>query len=140
MLIRLSVNANNISGVNNYTFTSVYTLSGQSFYKLKMIDLDGSYMYSNVIVLKNDLKERLTVSNNLISDNKLNFQLSGLLVGNYQLQLINMNGQLLSSKSLSVNTDSFEDQLLLNKALSKGCYLVRLIGNKVSETKEIIIQ
>ncbi|MCC6254452.1 MAG: T9SS type A sorting domain-containing protein, partial [Ignavibacteriaceae bacterium] len=44
------VNGNGTSTeINNYTFTDLNPLEGKSFYRLKQIDFDGTYEYSNII-------------------------------------------------------------------------------------------
>ncbi|HMN23609.1 MAG TPA: right-handed parallel beta-helix repeat-containing protein [Ignavibacteriaceae bacterium] len=44
------VNGNGTSTeINNYTFTDLNPLEGKSFYRLKQIDFDGTFEYSNII-------------------------------------------------------------------------------------------
>lgn len=44
--------AGNSSVVQSYNFRDVQPLTGNNFYRLKMTDIDGSFKYSNVILLK----------------------------------------------------------------------------------------
>ena len=48
-----NVGAKNYAGTNNYTLTDNAPLPGVSFYRLKMIDRDGSFKYSPVIAINN---------------------------------------------------------------------------------------
>jgi protocatechuate 3,4-dioxygenase beta subunit len=57
-----TVNAKNTISTNNYTFTDSNTINGTSFFRLKMIDKDGSYKYSTVVALNNKLTQPLAVN------------------------------------------------------------------------------
>ncbi len=56
------VNASNagIQG-NHYAFTDANTINGANYYRLKMIDRDGSYTYSPVVVVNTKLNNVLSV-------------------------------------------------------------------------------
>ncbi len=43
------VNSNNSSGTNNYSHQDLLPLKGINFYRLKQVDIDGSFTYSNII-------------------------------------------------------------------------------------------
>lgn len=40
------------SGASSYTFTDANTVNGNNYYRLKMIDIDGSFKYSPVVIVK----------------------------------------------------------------------------------------
>ena len=60
------VNANNILSENNYTFRHNNNFT-KSFYRLKIVDKDGKYSYSNVIFL--DKKQEVRIYPTLVLDN-----------------------------------------------------------------------
>lgn len=39
-------------GTNNYSFTDAQRLSGDNFYRLQMVDLDGKFTYSPVVMVR----------------------------------------------------------------------------------------
>jgi hypothetical protein len=43
-----SVNSANSSGLNNYSSEDIQPLKGLNFYRLKQVDIDGSFKYSNI--------------------------------------------------------------------------------------------
>ncbi|MEJ7740655.1 MAG: peptidoglycan DD-metalloendopeptidase family protein [Chitinophagaceae bacterium] len=68
------------STVNNYAYTDANTQRGQNFYRLKIVDNDGQYTYSNIIsiqlayydqyairLLGNPVKNRLSLLPNMVS-------------------------------------------------------------------------
>jgi pectinesterase len=46
-----NVASNNTSGINNYSSVDASPLQGTSYYRLKMIDKDGSFKYSSVVAV-----------------------------------------------------------------------------------------
>ena len=45
-----TLNSINLSGTNNYVFDDGFPLAGKNYYRLRMIDMDANFTYSNVIV------------------------------------------------------------------------------------------
>jgi hypothetical protein len=50
-----SIGAKNIDGVHHYVFTDEQLLSGINYYRLKQVDTDGKYTYSNIQAVNNVL-------------------------------------------------------------------------------------
>jgi hypothetical protein len=46
-----TVAATDLPGTNSYSFTDGQPLSGDNFYRLQMVDLDGKFIYSPVVVI-----------------------------------------------------------------------------------------
>ena len=46
--------AGNSKIIQNYAFTDVYPYVGENLYRLKMIDIDGSFTYSKIVLIKVD--------------------------------------------------------------------------------------
>ena len=64
-----TVNAYNSQATNNYSFADAQPLVGSSFYRLKIVDRDGKFKYSNVVSINTKLKGGLTVYPNPTTDN-----------------------------------------------------------------------
>lgn len=62
--------------------------------------------------------------------------------GNYQVQVLDISGKLLSSQAVNINNRLQVEQINLPSYIAKGNYLVRIVGqdNKVSNTTPIIVQ
>jgi len=125
--------AGNSSQITNYTYADV-TLKDinvtTTYYRLKQIDVDGKYAYSNVLSLNlkdvaqwrvypNPAKDIATVEINLETSSKVNVQVisrDGRIILNSNKGILNQGKQ-----QVSINTQSF----------AKGSYIVRLtIGDK----------
>jgi hypothetical protein len=114
-----SINAKGVNGNSNYLFYHNNPINGVNYYRLKMINIDGSYSFSPIRVVNfiktstikiypNPVINSLTVSVNK-QDNKLN-----------TVKLYNNVGQLIITKSFAINT-----QLDLT-SLASGTYLIRV--------------
>ena len=59
-----TVTANNRAGDNSYSFSDGTPLNKISYYRLKMIDRDGSFTYSRVVKIVRETKSWLAISPN----------------------------------------------------------------------------
>lgn len=121
----------------NYTDNSLPNVS-EVFYRLKMIDNDGSFKYSIVIpVSLSALSIPLTVQSN---GNDLTVHVTGLSQGNYSMQVFSIDGKLINAKSLKVsgsNTSATQSILVPINNFAKGVMIITLrdvAGNLLSKT------
>lgn len=56
-----TVTANNFAGTNHYSFVDLNALSGTSYYRLKIVDNDRRFSYSNTIFLNTKLKAGISI-------------------------------------------------------------------------------
>ena len=63
-----TVLARNTSGTNNYALDDASPLSGVNYYRLKIVDRDGSYKYSFIIAVNNKQLQTLTLFPNPVND------------------------------------------------------------------------
>ena len=134
-----SLNAVN-NFVNQYSFNGTTNLVGQAYYRLKMIDNDGRFQYSNVVFLKNSIKSTSIVSNTIVQDRNVTLQIADLPIGNYQFELLNANGQIMQKASIAHAGIDLRKTIALKNNVSTGSYFIKLIGNGFNETAQIIIQ
>jgi hypothetical protein len=124
------------TNIYNYTDNSLLNVS-EVFYRLKMIDNDGSFKYSIVIPVNLSVLMPLTVQSN---GNELTVHVSGLTQGNYSLQLFSFDGKLTNAKSLKVsgsNTSATQSILISTNNFAKGVMIITLrdvAGNLLSKT------
>ena len=132
------VNINEIKIVNpsqeNFQFTHQDIPSGNLFYRIKQINYDGSYSYSNVVTLRGQSKDK----NYLIFPNPANnyIQINApfKLTGNTVIELCDANGLKLLTQNMNGSTAE------INTAdFPAGTYLLKLIHNSVVSTQKIII-
>jgi hypothetical protein len=113
-----NVNAKGNSQINNYQFS--HNISNSIvFYRLKMIDNDGKFEYSNIINLKGeDEKIKITVYPNPATD-YLNIKVNNEYK-NSTVQLFSIDGKLLQTINIKNNLEYINI-----KPLAKGIYTLR---------------
>jgi len=87
----------------DYTYTDARMLTGSNYYRLKMVDLDGSAVYSEVKVLQGSMIDHLSFFPNPARD-YVNVTLGGTSTSMVTVRLINQAGVVLQEKSVSGGT------------------------------------
>ncbi len=134
-----AVNANNLTSNNTYSFISTEDVNGISYFRIKMVDIDGKYQYSSIITLKNEQTKKLTVAHS-VDNNESIVMINNIPNGIYHLNIYSSNGQLIQQQSIQYNGSPISRTLTLNESTAKGFYLISLIGTNVAEHQKIIIQ
>lgn len=119
--------AGNSSTERNYQFTDADPKTGNNFYRLKMIDLDGSFKYSNVILLKVlGNKATMAVYPNP-STETINIRLDGIEDNSIvNLTLYDIQGKLVDEKNIRKRSASTSINV---RNLSAGIYTLRVEWN-----------
>ncbi|MBI5371512.1 MAG: T9SS type A sorting domain-containing protein [Sphingobacteriales bacterium] len=125
--------------VQSYTFTDPLTAKAVNFYRLKMLDADGSSKYSAVIKINNNQPTRFAE----LLQNPVRENIQVMIRNDHRdpltAVLYNSNGQRLKYWNLGKQQGS----LLLpvsSLQLTGGTYLLKLIAGDQSETLRIIKQ
>ncbi|WP_192579186.1 SdrD B-like domain-containing protein [Dyadobacter aurulentus] len=104
--------------VKNYTFVDPHTVSGQHFYRLRMVDTDLTFAYSQIVSVKVEGKEKLSVYPNPASDILFINNLTSSPVS--EVTLISTSGQVV------YQTQSVTPEGISLKKLPIGIYTVRM--------------
>lgn len=122
----------------NYLYNSSTLLNGLSYYRLRINEKAGKYTYSNVVTLKNENKTKISICNNGKISNDIQLKLANIAAGNYTLQLLNTNGQVIKTKSFHFDGE-VTTQSIQKGNISRGVYLIRLLGNNVYDQGKVVI-
>lgn len=125
--------AGNTSQITNYTFTDagVKELNvDKSFYRLKQVDVDGKYTYSNVLSLDLENTAEFSIYPNPVK-NTATVKLYLDVATTVQLQIFSRDGKLLVNSDKRM-LDAGVQQLYINtQAFAKGAYIIQVtVGNK----------
>jgi hypothetical protein len=124
---------NNQSSIQNYYYTDLLPGEGELHYRLKMVDLDGSFEYSNTISFNTAINGSDIVAYPIPAENQLT--LSGLAVKGAEIQVLNALGQVIN---LPVNYQ-FESAEIDLSALPNGYYMYKVIKNgQIIQAKSFI--
>ena len=112
----------------------IHSGQGKAYYRLKMIDLDGKYEYSNVIMLDVRCgKSTISVFPNPATT-LINVNISGVDARGTMATLINTAGQVVLNKNLQNGTN----QLDVSK-FAAGIYHLKLVSNTGTENIKVLI-
>lgn len=117
-----------------YQFVDEQPGRGNLFYRLKMINTDGSYEYSNIVLLsKKQGGLNYHIFPNPVTDQLfVRFEEGAGIAQQYQLQLLNTTYQLVWQKTHN-SIGSNQVQITRPPALPKGMYLLRIVNTATRE-------
>lgn len=128
--------AGNSSNTLHYSFTDIHAYYGDSYFRLRQTDTDGSYQYAEIIQV-NGCKKQIDRSDFIIYPNPangvFNLQFNGDSDDVRSIEIINLNGQKI------YNSDVFQSNIDLS-ALHSGVYFVRFNVETEIITKMIAIE
>lgn len=103
------------------------------YYRLKLIDNDGRFVYSNVVVIrKNDGNDQIRIYPNPASE-FIYVELGSNAKGDYSLQLFDAAGRKVNTVSVK-NVQSHQLVILQRGSLVSGVYVLKIVSSHYSET------
>jgi endonuclease I len=118
----------------NYQFTHKNASFGLNYYRLKSVDIDGQFEYSEIINIRHQSKKWVQLYPTLVENNiHLDFNESIL---DAEIQIFNTQGKLMLSKQLN---NSPHQEIQLND-LSTGIYFVSIKSGTLVETERIFVK
>ena len=119
---------------NDYTYTDSKPVEGMDYYRLREVDLDGKFTYSEV----RNLNFAYGDSKIKISPNPAKEKISITVPGNTkELKVSIINAQGRQVKTFTMNGQYVQLQL---PALASGVYYVRITGDGVSSNHKLVIE
>lgn len=132
-----TVKARNASTTTNYTVEDEKPLAGNNYYCLRIIER-GGVQVSKVIVVRNG--ESRSSFNVVQAGNTLSVQLKDLAAGEYRLNIINSNGQLVQSAIMKHDGANGSHQVSLKGSPARGIYRLVLQSADTRLTHSMVIQ
>jgi len=124
----------------DYTFTDVFPQKGDSYYRLKIQDKDGSVRYTNIVKINiNTVSSGFVVYPNPVTGQQFILQMNNLPSGKYNLQLFNTIGQQVMNKSFDYAGNSLTQTVRLSSAINSGAYIMMLSNGAAKFTQTIIV-
>lgn len=131
-LLAGSVPATNSPIGSSYSFEHPVSQNGKIIYRLKSIELDGSYTYSNIVMVNFSEVNTAFIFPSVITDGILQLKIKEPY---NVLELIASNGTIVMQKNLNGVTGDLSVPLI---SISKGVYIVKL-KNQVSVLSQKIV-
>ncbi len=119
----------------NYSFRHTVTSSSPvAYYRLKMLEINGTHQFSAVIRIGNQVSAGVRIYPTSVSNNLLNI-VSDKPVE--KIKITNTNGAELFAKDINGTSGFFTITL---PVLQKGIYIVRVTGKSFQHTEKIVVQ
>jgi glucose/arabinose dehydrogenase len=128
------VQALNIPNGSDYTFSDNPSATGRIFYRLKLVDLDGRFEYSNVVSVEINKSDKDFVQPSIVTSGQLNVFLSKSF---NTLELINMNGAVLLKQNIKGRTGRI---VIPVPFVTTGTYVVQLTNDETTLRQRILIR
>jgi|GEM_PF-4317450 len=118
-----------------YNFIDANPQVGRNYYRLKAIDLDGSFDYSDVIVIRYDGAKELTLYPNPASGDEVMFRSNFEVTPSDVVVIFDNVGKL-----AAYGTVDTEGVIRFSRVLAPGAYLVKYAGQSYSTVKRLIVR
>ncbi|MES1219663.1 MAG: T9SS type A sorting domain-containing protein [Bacteroidota bacterium] len=129
-----------------YGYTdNLSSVSGSMFYyRLKMVDIDGKFKYSNIILIRRDAKSinGISISPNPISGNSgTTLRMTAVSAGKIDLRVIDMSGKIVLQQQTRVSEGANSISVNNLNKLQSGIYTVQVLHNdEIMNTKISVVK
>ncbi len=124
--------AHNSTLQTNYSFTDASPLAGNNYYRLKMVDIDGSSVYSKIVLVSfGNTNQQVIATYPNPAHGSFNLLFKNMTAGRYAMNLINPSGQIIFTRNIQVaETQRYNETISLNPSLAQGTYVVRVVDQQ----------
>ena len=131
--------AGNSSTNINYDFVDTRPRYESNFYRLKNVDMDGSFTYSNIVEVFHPVQETSFSLYPNPAKNTVNINIESKKVQGLDIVVTDLLGKLIIKERQFVQSGSNELKLSISN-LASGNYLIRLKTNDSSVVKKLHVQ
>jgi hypothetical protein len=123
------------SSVNMYHFLHSFRYNGNVFYRLKIINTNGSFTYSAVIQFPVNTTINSKIAPTIIRNGIINAYLDN--AGYRAVEVVSSNGALVAKQNISGQSGQVKIPVT---TLPTGVYIVKFIGDNAMDVEKIIIR
>lgn len=125
----------NSETIRSYSFDSREALVGNHYYRLKMVDLDGSFTYSDISTVKFDCyKNELTIQPNVSTSGNITVQFIGTSKENGTLSVVDALGRIIEQLPIDIEKGTNNFPLNIDR-LAVGVYFINVDSDNWDKAK-----
>jgi hypothetical protein len=132
--------AGNSSSLTNYSFNDNSPNIGNSFYYINTIDIDGKSNKSQVVMVQSSSLENFKLIANPITNYNLQYQVSGMSKGDYQLTIFTIDGKQIQQEKLQFSGGLQTFSIPLHSNLKPGIYVMRINNTDGLKSNTFVVQ
>lgn len=129
--IGMAAAAHNSNVKEDYSFTDASPAVGANYYRLKMVDLDGQFLYSKIEIVSfqaGGLSAVAAYPNPARGSFNLTFK--NMAPGTYRMSLVSVAGQEVMTRQIQVSNPIRHNELVNLPTIAAGSYWIRLIDRQ----------
>jgi hypothetical protein len=119
----------------NWQFTHTNIPTGNLYYRIKQIDKDGSFTYSRIVLLKNNIKGGGYVIYPNPANNYIAISTGYDAVNKAAVQLFDATGRLLLIKTITSSNEEIN-----TTTYPRGTYMLRIVNEEEVVTYKVVVQ
>lgn len=138
---QVGATGNSSGSKNDYSLLDPAPLTGPNFYRLKMVDMDGSYEYSSTLLIRfdNATGSAVIVNPNPVVD-KLQLSWKNMPAAEYTVDIINPAGKIVKTQKVTVNSSIQTYIIPRESSWGSGLFVVRIRYSKDQTAVKVLLQ
>ena len=120
----------------NYSYQDFSTQSKLNYYRIKMVDKDGKFTYTEIRLVNVGLNGNISVFPNPAKSGE-GIMVTSQNINAKRIEVVNAFGQIVLTQNLNVNSTT---NIPLKTNLPAGQYVIRILHDETVETTKIVIQ
>lgn len=123
---------------NEYNYTDAHPFNGSNFYRLKMIDADGTFKYSNTVMVRFGVIKSgdAVIAPNPVKTN-INLKMTDLEPGVYKIEVTNAIGQVQLTKKINLIQEEQKESIIRPATMNNGIYYLSIYDEKNNRVKSL---
>ena len=129
--VALVPGAGNSEELREYNYLDTELSPGKIYYRIKQVDFDGNYEYSEVRSINIRAEEFVSIFPNPITNDKIRLEIIGEKEQDYQVSVYNVTGQKVSDFTLQYQDTESKTvfEVSLDPLIPAGTYFVKVFNN-----------
>ncbi|UAY52714.1 T9SS type A sorting domain-containing protein [Ferruginibacter albus] len=125
----------------NYSDALVNMVADKIYYRLKMVNNDGTFTYSQIRqVASKDKNVSIKIYPNPIQrEQALNVELGGLIAGQYNISMISSHGAIVKSMNFKISNSGSAQLVVMTSNLAAGAYTVSIKGPDKQYSRILVV-
>ncbi|MCW3091614.1 MAG: hypothetical protein JWP81_2683 [Ferruginibacter sp.] len=133
-------NGTGSSGIIQYNWLDVNPQKNNNFYRIKVISADGSFKYSDIVVVKmGNITAGIRIYPNPVEDGLIVTEFKNMAAGIYKARLINGVGQVIWNQSINHAPGTSTERIQPGYRLASGTYQLIITAPDKKETRIKVI-